>query len=1426
MIDLINWENLRPYSSTQNKSFEELCFQICIEEYQSLGTFVRIDDSGGGDGVEYYLEFPNGDIWGWQCKFFGRFDESGRKEQIKKSLQTAYNRHNSKLKKWVLCSKNSMTNDEKNWLDGIGSLVHKGNNVLPDNADIKINHWGDSILLNYSRKYPSIHKFFFTDKILDENWFQEKFDLVYNSNVIKTKYLDNLHTKGDVDDFVTRHIGGKELVAIIEKQVSDIGIEHFQKEYNSNIKNIKDNKNKFEFNEIYEEIKKFIFSNDYDTIVDDGVNLINEIKDYLLLDNHKLSNALEIKIDNYKNRFRDFYELFVEYKNLEKLKSIHWDNEELELTKEAKNKIKECRETLLGPYFTIHNYDYYLTVFEELSVLKSNEIHISGDASKGKTHISVNIIKEHLERKKPAIFIFGKNLKTNSPLKVQLKDILDLPADWSFSDFLSVLNISGRINNTKAILLIDGLNEAIYWKSVWGDNLEELINEIKTKFPNILIITTFRTSYKRELFSKGYFNYSEYYNSKEIQVNGFSHYNVNEAIDKYFKHYNIKLENHSGALNSFSEPLYLKIFCETKKGLTVSFQNEDLFDVFDEYLIKCNQNITLKLNYELKFNKKFSINILEKISNLLWENSSREIDFDFAINNIITQEQLLVFEKEDLLIFRDWNNVEVITFTYDLLSGYLIAKKIIDEIITVDDIKSLLLSEKFKKELLIRETFHPLFNDILRCFCVLAIKRFGLDFYELGENKILDEYILNSIFEVNRNTIIKNKEFAVNIIHENFKNIKKHNLIYSLFESTYLDSQHPLNIHLLSDLLFDMKVSDRDLSWSEYNRMNNGSYDRGYKNFIKGFQIACESKKVLKTDKVHLAAKKVMWLLTSTNRELRDLSTRALYYYGRKCPNQFLELVEYSLSINDPYVWERTLASLYGAVLAKHNDLKDTDFKEIILPLIVDKLYKLIFKEDAPFSTTHILARDYASKCIEIGIKHKKGLLSLKEIKNTKAPYKFGGNRNPKEFKTSEEEGISSEPISMDFSNYTIGRIVKNGHSYSNPPEKKKVRRQIYWRIYNLGWNKEQFDKVNNRIREDNYHSSRSEQPNIERYGKKYSWIAYFEIAGLQSDKNLLDNDWERFRLSDADIDPTFPIKQKNKKFIVKDYLGDRNLSLIDWYKDGGKPAINEYLKIDNLQNNNGNWICLDGFIVQEDKKINREVFSFIRGLLIKDDDYSAVVEHLTNIDFGRMNLPDVRSNYYSFAGELFSIEDSTVENLCELRFDISRKKVKVKKGEPGYFHNVFFENNEIKHSFPKFAEIDRITSKEYEVLLPVMSYNWEGHHSVLNDAGHETIVARELANHLKLIDKPQTFNLFDENENLASQNIRYHKDFNNNHHFVYLREDLLNKFLLDNNYKLVWAIWGERQVNFKDWDGRRKFHSDNDISDLQIFSEVIEYNS
>ena len=70
MIDKINWNKLKPYKDSKNHSFEELCYQIAKGLHGEKGKFTSIDDSGGGDGVEFYLTLPNGDQWGWQAKFY------------------------------------------------------------------------------------------------------------------------------------------------------------------------------------------------------------------------------------------------------------------------------------------------------------------------------------------------------------------------------------------------------------------------------------------------------------------------------------------------------------------------------------------------------------------------------------------------------------------------------------------------------------------------------------------------------------------------------------------------------------------------------------------------------------------------------------------------------------------------------------------------------------------------------------------------------------------------------------------------------------------------------------------------------------------------------------------------------------------------------------------------------------------------------------------------------------------------------------------------------------------------------------------------------------------------------------------------------------------------------------------------------------
>ena len=95
---MIDWEKLKPYENAKWKSFEEFCYQIAKRQFNDLGKFTPIDDSGGGDGVEFYLTLPNGDEWGWQAKFYytnPRLNISNRKNSINNSLKKSIKVHSN-----------------------------------------------------------------------------------------------------------------------------------------------------------------------------------------------------------------------------------------------------------------------------------------------------------------------------------------------------------------------------------------------------------------------------------------------------------------------------------------------------------------------------------------------------------------------------------------------------------------------------------------------------------------------------------------------------------------------------------------------------------------------------------------------------------------------------------------------------------------------------------------------------------------------------------------------------------------------------------------------------------------------------------------------------------------------------------------------------------------------------------------------------------------------------------------------------------------------------------------------------------------------------------------------------------------------------------------------------------------------------------
>ncbi|MCT7545266.1 hypothetical protein N5T80_02920 [Aliarcobacter cryaerophilus] len=1518
----INWDKLQPYSGDTKKSFEELCYQIVSEKFKddilNGAILTSIDDSGGGDGVEFYLTYENGDVYGWQAKYFCRLNEGGRKEQIKKSLQTTYDKH-SNIKKWFFCSKCNFTPDEKKWFDyELAISIKNGKQVLPTNHNVELIHWGESELLTYLKNYFNIHKFFFSEKLLTFEWFENRYKIDIEKTQIKAKYTSQIHIPQAIEKSIYKILGGQSL---INSLINESGIDNI----NADIKNYKESillifVRNFEekYKEIKNELEKILFKSD--KFLDDISDLLLEIeKTILKKDDLELRNKTN-KLSKYIESIK---EICKNYKNLDESKlckpiqlfsyspkellEMGNINQVLEELDKKNAPINELRSIFFSPLSILNNIIQPLESFLNILQLREkSEFHISGEAGMGKTHVSFNIYENLiLNQKEPAIFIFAKDIYTDQNLENQLKDNFSIPVDWSFDNFLGALEISARVYKVKIPIIIDGLNESTHWNSVWKNGLENFISKLKL-YPHIFLITTYRNSYEDQLFPNKYFEHNDRWRLKEY-IYGFGGLNW-KAIETYFRYYKIKLENHSNAIGYFKHPLHLRIFCETKnpnrsKEVKVSFQNEDLFDVFDEYIQISNENITTLLKeIDPKYNNDFTQKKLLQLSKYFWENSTRGMP---RSEKLFRDDELRIFEGENLLIYRDWNidnNKEEIQFTYDLLGGYLISKYLIQSyqeyypIIKVPSnnwivkvakafsdeyiperatdlcyesfkktsilintvmsnkvaLEKFITSREFKKRLLEFKTEHPLYDDILRTITILIIKKSNILLFNILENERARKYSIESLFEINSKFIKENEELIKNFLENEF--ISNSEQLLNLSKQIEFDSEHPLNFHFWSDLLKKLSMLERDLFWSEYIRKNHSWYGNSYfRDFVLDFERICKEKKIL-SDRIHIAAKKIMWIFSTNIRILRDEATRALYYYARKYPKEFLDLLKYSIDINDTYVVERILAVTYGLAMARQNDFDDESYRKDYLPLYGKFLFNNMFSSEAKYPTTHILARDYAKRTIDIALIHHSSLLTNSEKELIKYPLKdyfhkeWGTIPNYKELKYR-----FGTPIHMDFENYTIGRLIEGRSNYdSKHKEYKLILSQIYWRMYNLGYLFTKFGEIDKQIGDDSWRNSNNESAGkIDRYGKKYSWIAFYEMAGHRSDLGLLKK-WENedeLRISDTDIDPSFPIELRKYNLFEEinknNFLGDLEKEAVTWYSNDNDLDIGDYIKLNSHlgTNEKNDWFLLKGSISQKDKEdqtrdvniginailVDREEYKKIKNLTDKYHDYS--FDYLQNIEDhyiydGEIHWCDLIPNDYSRDFQIsYNYHDverikkelkvfNNGKNLSEIENDELEKKKKefLDKAWDKVFDDDFDVN------IPSLSNNDETTKKiaeemgytteyidttytqqdndniEINIETTIFRNSWESYHSEIISSGETIVPSKNISNYFGLHLKPQSSDLYNQNGEIISTSLKFGESYDNKSTFTYIRKDYLERYVKEKNKQLIWLQWTEKR--------------------------------
>lgn len=1449
---MIDWSKLKPYDTDQKRSFEELCYQIARVKFDNKGIFTSVDDSGGGDGVEFYLTLSNGEEWGWQAKFYleGRLVQ-GRKRSIIDSLKKSLKVHPN-LKRWYLCMPMDLTVGEKEWFDTTLK------NIVPNGIEVDLHFWGDSEFNYYlgTPEFVGRKNYFFGDLELTIEWFNTQ---VSNQlSAIKGKYNPAVHTKTEVDIEINSFLLNEEYRRYLIMQ---------HKLLSTSIKKIEPVLS--EIQEIESSYLSLLIKKDYLKHIQNTVDICNTLLSLFkeeisfLEKSHYLGNrslCFEEVLDRLSLSISDLRE-----------KDYSIDEEYLGIADEMKGleryNIRNIKGTLWKPN-EVFDEIYYISKETVSKVIRSrsSNLYIFGDAGYGKTHVTAHIANETIEKGLPAIFISGKNIVDNRLLAEQLLANLDIPRNYSWSDFLKALDVAGKAFRTKIPIFIDGLNE-VRDIGVIKNGLTGLIKELSS-YDNICLITTCRNTYIKPIFEKT--------PPHSVYLEGFSNENLVDAVKAYFDYYNIKADTSAVSFEAFEHPLYLQIFCQTKNPerkyeQKVFINEQSMFDIFEAYIDQCNEKLSEILN--LNPRKKIITKKLTNLGNALWKRNARSISIDEA-EDILEYKPAPSWHEsiekhltdENLLIYRDWyreGGNEVITFTYDLLGGFVIAKHLLKEhkgclkeFLNDPNTVKLLFGEDFQSR-------HPLYEDIGRCIAAMLPLYQGNYLIDYIGNPTTVNLTVESLFEMSPESI---NDKAKSLIKTLFIKPRNRKAFFNLSEKTLRQVGHPLNVRFWTVLLNDLSMAERDVSWSEHIR----EWESDVEETINALEQRSKINQLVldsyEREYLYLLAENAMWTLTSTVRPLRDRATRALYYFGRAFPEKFFDLLYYSFSINDPYVSERMLAALYGIGMAKQYDFEDEEFRLNILPVMAKKLYNLMFAEKAEHFTTHILSRDYGRRFIEIGLMHHTSLLNEAEKENIYPPY---NQSNQITWGSVEKEEISeygANPIKMDFGNYTIGRLVKDRSNYDYEHEDfKKVRAHIYWRIYNLGYSAEMFENIDNDIGNRSFRYSRSEDGRkTDRYGKKYSWIAFFEMAGYRDDRGLLEDDWyqERYRISDTDIDPSFPVELSDIQIVKKDYFAE-NLPANEWLFGDCVPDIDDYLVMEKINDEKGPWVLLDGYFSDENERQTRSCFFFPRGLLVKKPDFEKVISLLKKQPLGGRWLPEVPTDYYVYAGEI-PLSNTYDENKeTELEFVTAKlkesvqveRKILVKDGkkltdaEEAEFLDMLVEEEKVDlisrlvHGLEVIEEeeidldtydikvekelVEKVTVKEEKevipVLLPVRENNWEENKSAIIPSRSVATPSKEITDTLKLVGQPQTFDLYEKSGRKASITVVFGDHYTNRQTFTYLREDLLNKFLEKEGYQLIWGVWGEKEISYKNKEFREAFN--NKYGDIRKdFQEVLIY--
>ena len=993
-MDNLDWKAIRSLNGSQREGFEELCAQLARAEGAADAKFER---KGTPDaGVECYCVLPDETEWGWQAKYFDSL-ESSQWSQLDSSVKTALEKHPN-LVRYFICvpmdRPDARVQGRRSTLQRWSEHAEKWEGWAADHGmNVEFVWWGSSELLDELSDPKHIGRvhFWFNKRGFDQQWFQDRLKEAIDS--AGPRYTPQVHVELPIARSLELFGHSDNEANRVKSLARDVRREPLYARISSGDDEVPGLRCSLdELMKLREEVLSGFAELQF---TPDRVGQLENLKE-------SLASAVCMV-----NEVRTL---------LRRSESDSQTSRGKTDSAESQSPLRDLSENLLQLQFTL------LRVQSEIDeanrIANSSLMILRGDAGTGKTHLLCDLASARIERGAPTVLLMGQRFRETTEPWTQVLQHLGLQG-MNTEELVGALEAAAQAANHRALVIVDALNEG-EGRSIWLAHLAAFLARLEQS-PWIATLLSVRSTYEKAVISeevRGRAAELVHYGFGDKEYDAvqtfFSHYGIElpsapilrpeftnplflkiiceglqqrgeKRIPRGFHGITMAFDLYLDAVNgrladildyNVSDKLVRKALDEIA-GYFVSEGDRWLPREEAETIV--NELLPGRAFSRSLYNALVSEGVL--LEDMRWPlpGVSEEVTLTsnqqftdrilgmlrtVATTLAATVKRLLSWNTDEVTPqtqYSDWTIAdkpqEVVSISYERFADHIIVDQLLRRHLDKGDPASS-FGEGGELAFLWQDNYYTN-SGLIEAMCVQVPELTGKELVtltpEVGNTFRFAEAFVQSIVWRRLDALTDETLTVFN------KLIWGRGASASALDSLLTVSTipgHLFNSESLDGALRKYSMPDRDAWWSTYLHHTygkGGAVDR-----LLDWALAQASRNgdSLEDEVIDLSAVTLAWMLTTSNRFLRDKATKALVSLLTDRLQSTTQLVDRFADVDDPSVAERVYAVVYGVAMRSYDPSGVGELAATV--------YGKIFASSAP--PPHILLRDYARGVVERAI--------------------------------------------------------------------------------------------------------------------------------------------------------------------------------------------------------------------------------------------------------------------------------------------------------------------------------------------------------------------------------------------------------------------------------------------------------------------------